>query len=377
LEENTVTTAPVRSGPQAAVEADRNIAKILPYLRLASEKKASDLFFSAGAPVAIKIDGTTMPAGRSALSAEQVRELVMSVLTPSQQETLKEKLELDLAIDVPEAGRFRVNAFQQRGSLAMALRLVQARIPTLEELRMPEVLKSLIMHRRGLILMVGATGSGKSTTLAAMLSHRNGSETGHLLTIEDPIEFLHPNKMSVVNQREIGLDTHSFETALHSAFREAPDVILVGEARSRETMQACLQLATVGHLTLATLHATNAAQALQRVINFFPEEARDQIYMDLSMSLRAIISQRLVRRKDGGRCAAIEIMLNTPFISELILNKRISEVREAMSQSSEKGMQTFDDSLLALYRSGEISMDEALSNADSSPNLQAKIAFGG
>ena len=350
--------------------------KILPYLRLAVEKKASDLFFSADAPVSIKVDGVTMQVGRKALTASQVETLVQSVLTEAQRYTLKQRLELDLAIDAAEAGRFRVNAFHQRGHLAMTLRLVQSQIPRLDDLRMPEVVKSLAMSRRGLILMVGATGSGKSTTLAAMMGHRNDTESGHLLTIEDPIEFVHINRMCVVNQREVGLDTESFERALHSAFREAPDVIMVGEVRSRQTMEICMQLATVGHLTLATLHATNAAQALQRVINFFAEEARAQVFMDLSMSLRAIISQRLVRRKDGGRCAAIEIMVNTPHIAELILSRKISEVREAMTQSTAAGMQTFDDALLKLYRSGEISLDEALSNADSSPNLQAKIAFG-
>src|ERR1043166_897540 len=346
---------------------------ILPYLRLAVEKEASDLFFSAGAAVAMKVEGTTMAVGRAPLTADQAKELVWSVLTEPQRATLKEKWELDFAIDLPDLGRFRVNAFHQRGKHAMCLRRVPERVPRLEDLRLPGGLKSLAMMGRGLILMVGATGSGKSTSLAAMINHRNESEPGHILTIEDPIEFVHPNKQCIVNQREVGIDTASFEQALHSALREAPDVILVGEARSQETMQKCLQLANIGHLALATLHATNCTQALQRVINFFPEDAREQVYMDLAMGLRAIISQRLVRRKMGGRTAAIEVMINTPFITDLIQSKRIGEVREAMSQSSDAGMQTFDASLLKLYRTGDISMDEALASADSSPDRKSVV----
>jgi twitching motility protein PilU len=351
--------------------------KIIPFLRLAADKKASDVFFSAGSPVVIKVDGVALPAGRKGLSAEQVDELVQAVLNDVQREELKQKHELDFAIDLPNIGRFRVNAFQQRGTNAMAIRLVVAQVPNLDQLQSPAVLKSLIMHRRGLVLMVGSTGSGKSTTLAAMLNHRNETESGHILTIEDPIEFLHSNKLCIVNQREVGIDTSSYENALHSAFREAPDVIMVGEVRRRQTMETCLQLATVGHLAVATLHASNSVQALQRVLNFFPEDARDQVHMDLAMSLRAIISQRLVSRKQGGRCAVTEVMINTPYISELIQSKRISEIREVMNQSSDKGMQTFDDALVRLFKAGEISMEEALAQADSGPNLQAKIAFGG
>mgnify|MGYP006144857273 CR=1 FL=1 len=274
-------------------------------------------------------------------------------------------------------GRFRVNIFNQRGSLSMVLRYIRAGVPRLDEIGgMPPVLKDLIMHKRGLVLMVGATGSGKSTTLAAMINHRNETQSGHILTIEDPVEFIHPNRKSIVNQREVGQDTISYERALKSSLREAPDVILIGEVRTRETMDACIQLANTGHLAISTLHANNAYQAMQRIVNLYPETLRDQLYMDLSLTLRAIISQRLVRRKDGKRCAAIEVMINTPYIQELILNKRIDEIKEAMNQSSDKGMQTFDASLYGLFKSGVITLDEALTNADSRTNLEAKVNFG-
>jgi len=254
--------------------------------------------------------------------------------------------------------------------------VIPEELKTLEELSLPVSLAELAMQPRGLVLVTGPTGSGKSTTLAAMINHRNETQTGHILTIEDPIEFIHPNRRSIINQREVGQDTMSYERALKSALREAPDVILVGEVRTRETMDACIQLANTGHLAISTLHANNAYQALQRIVNLYPEALRDQLYMDLSLTLRAIISQRLVRRKDGKRCAAMEVLLNTPYVQELILNKRIDEIKEAMNQSSDKGMLTFDHSLFGLYKSGAITLDEALSNADSRTNLEAKINFG-
>ncbi|QHS10046.1 PilT/PilU family type 4a pilus ATPase [Sinimarinibacterium sp. NLF-5-8] len=352
--------------------------KLLPYLKLCVEKKGSDLFFTANALPQLKIEGELVPIGKTALTREFITEVVESMLSAQQQQQLAEQLELDLATEAGGLGRFRVNIFNQRGSLGMVLRHISAQVPTLDSLGgMPPVLKDLVLQKRGLILMVGATGSGKSTTLAAMLRHRNEVSAGHILTIEDPIEYLHPNLRSIVNQREVGQDTHSYEAALKSALREAPDVILVGETRTRETMDACIQLANTGHLALSTLHANNAAQALQRIINLYPQMLRDQLYMDLSMTLRAIISQRLVKRPDGRRVAAMEVMVNTPYLQELILHKRVDEIPAAMVQSSDKGMLTFDNALFALYRSGTISLDEALINADSRSNLEAKINFGG
>lgn len=351
--------------------------KILPYLKLCVEKNGSDLFFTANAPAQIKIEGELMPIGKNALTRDFIKEVAESILTPDQQEYLAQHLEIDLATEAGGLGRFRVNIFNQRGSLGMVLRYVKSQVPRLDEIPgMPPALKDLILHKRGLVLMVGATGSGKSTTLAAMINHRNETQTGHILTIEDPIEFIHPNKRSIINQREVGQDTVSYERALKSSLREAPDVILVGEVRTRETMDACIQLANTGHLAISTLHANNAYQAMQRIVNLYPDNLREQLYMDLALTLRAVISQRLVRRKDGKRCAAMEVMLNTPYMQELILNKRIDEIKEAMNQSSDKGMLTFDNSLFGLYKSGIITLEEALGNADSRTNLEAKINFG-
>jgi len=351
--------------------------KILPYLKLAVEKNASDIFFTANAPAMLKIEGEMLAIGKTLLTSDFIRELAYSILVPEQQQYLEEHLEIDLATQAGGLGRFRVNIFNQRGSLGMVLRYVKSQVPTLAELNVPSVLQDLIMLKRGMILMVGATGSGKSTTLAAMLNHRNENSSGHILTIEDPIEFVHPNKRSIFNQREVGTDTVSYERALKSSLREAPDVILIGEIRVRETMDACTQLANTGHLAISTLHANNAYQALQRIVNLYPDNMRGQLYMDLGMTLRAIISQRLVRRRDGRRVAAFEVMVNTPYVQELILNKRIDEIKEAMNQSSDKGMQTFDQSLYGLYKASTIELDEALDNADSRTNLEAKINFGG
>lgn len=351
--------------------------KILPYLKLCVEKNGSDLFFTANAPAQVKIEGELMPIGKNVLTREFIKELALSILSEEQQQYLHENLEIDLATEAGGLGRFRVNIFNQRGSIGMVMRYIRAQVPRLDDLGgMPPVLKDLILHKRGLVMMVGATGSGKTTTLAAMLNHRNETQTGHILTIEDPIEFVHPNRRSIFNQREVGTDTVSYERALKSALREAPDVILVGEVRTRETMDACIQLANTGHLAISTLHANNAYQAMQRIVNLYPETMREQLYMDLSLTLRAIISQRLVRRKDGKRCAAMEVMICTPYVQELILSKRIDELREAMNQSSDKGMLTFDSSLYGLYKSGVITLEEALSNADSRTNLEAKINFG-
>ncbi|MGQ0701291.1 MAG: PilT/PilU family type 4a pilus ATPase [Panacagrimonas sp.] len=350
--------------------------KILPYLKLCVDKQASDLYFSANAPAMLRIEGEMMPIGKTLMTPDMIRELVNSVLSPDQQDVLLSRHEIDLATEAAGVGRFRVNVFTQRGSIAMVMRNVRSDIPQLDALGLPEVLKNLVMQRRGLVLLVGGTGCGKTTTLAAMINHRNESASGHILAIEDPIEFVHPNRRSIVNQREVGTDTESYERALISALRESPDVILIGEIRRRETMESCIQLANTGHLALSTLHANNAVQALQRIVNLYPQDARDPLYMDLSMTLRAIVSQRLVRGKDGKRHAAVEVMLNTPYIRDLILSKRIDEIRDAMEQSSDKGVQTFDQSLRTLYECGAIDLEEALTNADSRANLEAKISFG-
>ncbi len=350
---------------------------ITPYLKLMVEKNASDLFFTVGAPVKIKIEGVVTSVGKTQLTPEVVTAVAFNLMSDRQKAAFDETMESDFAISLPNGGgRFRVNVFRQRGQIAVCLRLVPLRLPTIEELGLPDVLSDLITHKRGLILMVGATGSGKSTTIAAMLNHRNHIMSGHILTIEDPIEFYHPNLKSIVNQREVGVDTLSYDRALRAAVREAPDVILIGEIRDRETMEAALQLSNTGHLCVSTLHANNAHQALERAINMFPQDLHKQLFMDLSLNLRAIISQRLVPTVYGKRCAASEIMINTPHIAELVLNGEVDEVREAMAESGAKGMQTFDVSLYNLYKEGRITLDEALNNADSRSNLEAKINFG-
>jgi len=349
---------------------------VKPLFKLMADKKASDLFFTTHAPVMIKIDGKILPVNQMELTAKMVRQAALELMDENQLEEFTRELEIDFAISESGIGRFRVNVFHQRGNIGMVLRFITPEIPTLDELGMPENMKELIMLRRGMILMVGASGSGKSTTLAAMINHRNINSASHIVTIEDPIEFLHPNKKSIVNQREVGLDTKSYARALRSSMREAPDVILIGEIRDRETMQAAIDLAGTGHLALATLHANNSPETLDRIINMYPSDRHRQVFMDLAQYLRAIISQRLVRSKNGERVAAVEIMLNTPHISELILKGDISGVKEAFKATNEPGVQCFDDALLDLYRGGRVSMEEALANSDSRANLEAKINFG-
>jgi twitching motility protein PilU len=286
-------------------------------------------------------------------------------------------MECDFAISLPDkSARFRVNVFRQRGEVSMVLRRIPSQIPTIDELLLPEVLKALVMHKRGLILMVGSTGSGKSTTLAAMVNERNQKMTGHILTIEDPIEFSHPNLKSIINQREVGVDTLNYRNALRASLREAPDVILIGEIRDRETMEAALELCNTGHLCLSTLHANNANQAMERVINLFPQDLHKQLFLDLSLNVRSVISQRLVQAIDGKRVAAIEILINTPHIADLIMKGNSGDIKEAMEQSGAKGMQTFDMALYQLYKEERIDLEEALNNADSRTNLEARINFG-
>jgi twitching motility protein PilU len=347
-----------------------------PLFQLMVEKKASDLFFTSNAPVKIKIEGQIFPVNKQVLSPDTVRQAAYGLMTPEQVEYFNEELEIDFAISEPGLGRFRVNVFYQRGYPSMVLRYITADMPRLDVLGLPEILKDLVMNKRGLMLMVGAAGSGKSTTLAAIINYRNETSSDHILTIEDPIEFLHTNKKSIVNQREVGLDTKSYARALRGAMRAAPDVILIGEIRDRESMEAAITLAGTGHLCIATLHANNSAETLDRIINMFPRDQHNQVYLDLSQYLRAIISQRLVRTRDGKRIAAVEVMLNTPHISELIKRGDVVGAKEAVRTSTERGMQSFDTSLYALFKQGKIELEEALSNADSRTNLEAKINFG-
>lgn len=349
---------------------------VQPLFKLMVEKKASDLFFTCFAPVKIKIDGKIMPVNKLELTPKMVKQAAMELMDENQLEEFSREMEIDFALSKAKLGRFRVNVFHQRGNIGMVLRYISSELPELDDLNMPQNLKELIMFRRGLIMMVGSTGCGKSTTLAGMINYRNERTSSHILTIEDPIEFLHPNKRSIVNQREIGIDTKSYARALKSAMREAPDVILIGEIRDRESMEAALNLAGTGHLVITTLHSNNAPETLDRIINMFPQDQHRQVYMDLSQYLRAIISQRLVRSNDGKRVAAVEVMLNTPHVSELINRGEIAQVKEAFTQSSESGMQSFDKALLDLYKNGRIGMEEALANADSRSNLEASIHFG-
>lgn len=350
---------------------------INPYLKLMVEKDASDIFFTVASPIRIKAGGKIMIVGKNALTEEMTQAIAQKIMTAEQWAVFDKELEVDFAISSAEANaRFRVNAFKQQGVISMVMRYIKSQIPSLEDLNLPPILKEIIMRRRGLLLMVGATGSGKSTTLAAMINHRNERQAGHILTIEDPIEFVHPHKKSVVNQRELGIDTRSYLRALKSAMREAPDVILIGEIRDQETMASSLELSNTGHLAISTLHANNAYQAMQRVINMFPQEQHKQLFMDLSLNLVGVISQRLVIGVSGKRAAAVEVMINTPHIADLILKGKIDEIKEAMSTSGAEGMQTFDMALFNLYKAGTVTLEEALVNADSRTNLEAKITFG-
>lgn len=336
---------------------------------LMSEKKASDIFISAGAPIHIKVQGHTMPINQQIMDPSMIRKMVEELVTPEQLERFDKDRELNVSRGARNIGNFRINIFWQRNSIAVVVRFIQGDIPTLDTLGLPSVLAETVLEKRGLVLVVGSTGSGKSTTLASMIDHRNRNQSGHILTVEDPIEYLFSHSKSVVNQREVGIDTHSWNDALRNAMRQAPDCILIGEIRDRETMQAALAYSQTGHLCLATLHANNAYHALNRIVNFFPLENRSLLYLDLAVALRCIVSQRLVRKPDGLRAPAVEILMNTRHIGELIEAGNLNEIKEAMEQSLSPGSQTFEQDLYRMYREKVISLDEALANADSPSNL--------
>ncbi|MEJ2180605.1 MAG: PilT/PilU family type 4a pilus ATPase [Gammaproteobacteria bacterium] len=345
------------------------------YLKLMVKYDASDLYFTTGAAVSAKIQGILKPIEKGTMPAGRVKDLAYDLMNEEQIEEFEEKPEMNLAHSAPGIGRFRVNIFQQRNQVAMVIRNIKVQIPKAEELGLPPILKKVIMQKRGLILFVGGTGSGKSTSLAALIDYRNANSTGHIITIEDPIEFVHHHKKCIVNQREVGVDTDSYEDALKNTLRQAPDVILIGEVRDRETMEHAIAFAETGHLAISTLHANNANQALDRIINFFPEERRNQLLMDLSLNLRGFISQRLIPTVDGKRCVAVEVLLGTPLVCEMILKGEIHKIKEVMEKSTNIGMQTFDQAIFDLYKSGKVPLDEALRNADSQNNLRLKISL--
>lgn len=337
------------------------------------KKDASDLYISAGLPPAYRINDVVYPLKEPALNAIQCEQLAYACMSEKQKAKFASELEINLSLHLPDLGRFRVNVYRQKGTVSMVVRQIKTKVPTIDELGLPEVFKELVMTKRGLIIMVGGTGSGKSTSLAAMIDWRNANQTGHIITIEDPVEFIHSHKKSVISQREVGTDTLSFENALKNALRQSPDVILIGEIRDSETMENAMIFAETGHLAMATLHANNANQAIERILNFFSEEKHPQVYMNLALNLRAILSQRLVRRVDGGRVAAIEILINTPRIADLILKGKIEEIKDAMASGSQYGMQTFDQHLFKLWTEGIISEIEALRNADAPNDLRLKM----
>ena len=337
--------------------------------QLMAEKKASDIFVSAGAPITIKIQGTVIPVNQQIMDPATIEKMAFELLTPEQVKTFETNRELNMSVGIPGVGNFRINMMWQRNTIGIVVRFITSVIPKIDELALPPILSEIIMEKRGLVLVVGATGSGKSTTMAAMLDHRNANRAGHILTIEDPIEFLFKHKKSVVNQREVGLDTRSWHDALKNAMRQAPDCILIGEIRDRDTMSAAIAYAQTGHLCLATLHANNAYHALNRIINFFPLENRTSLYLDLSVTLRTIVSQRLVKKPDGKLTPCVEVLLNTRHIAELIERGEVAAIKEAMEQSMAPGSRTFEQELVRLYEENVITLEEALANADSSTNL--------
>jgi len=342
-------------------------------LKLLIDREGSDLFLTTNAPPTIKAHGKLVPVTDKRLPPGAAKKIAYQIMSDDQIKEFEKNPEMNLAIQEKDVGRFRVNIFQQRGEVGIVARHIKTDIPQLDDLGLPPVLKDLVMSKRGIILFVGGTGSGKSTSLAALIDHRNTHSDGHIITIEDPVEFIHRHKKSIVNQREVGMDTHSYDEALKNTLRQAPDVILIGEIRSRETMEHAIAFAETGHLCLSTLHANNANQALDRIINFFPEDRHKQLLLDLSLNLRAFISQRLVPTPDGKRTAAVEIMIGTPRICDLIKQGKIEELKEVMEKSEQQGMKTFDAALYDLYKAGRIGYEEALRNADSKNNLRLRI----
>ncbi|WP_444998298.1 PilT/PilU family type 4a pilus ATPase [Aliikangiella sp. IMCC44359] len=343
------------------------------YLKTLTERDGSDLYLSTGAPPSAKFHGKLLALSREIMAPDQIKEMAYALMNDEQIYEFEHKPEMNLAISEPGIGRFRVNIFKQRNQVSMVIRAIKVDIPNWRSLNLPDILPKLIMQKRGLILFVGGTGSGKSTSLAALIDYRNANSSGHIITIEDPVEFVHKHKKSIINQREVGVDTDSYEDALKNTLRQAPDVILIGEIRDAETMEHALAFAETGHLCISTLHANNANQALDRVINFFPEERHKQLFLDLSLNLQAFVSQRLIPTVDGKRCAAIEILLGTPRVCDLIKKGCVDEVKEVMHKSENQGMQTFDTALFHLYQTGQISKEEALNNADSKNNLALKM----
>ncbi len=360
------------------MERDQATELVHNLLRGMISQKASDLFITSGFPPAFKVDGRMTPVSSQALSSQHTQELARSIMNDRQAAEFESTHECNFAISPPGIGRFRVNVFMQQQRVGMVLRTITTRIPTFDELGLPNVLKDVVMTKRGLVILVGGTGSGKSTSLAAMLGHRNHNSYGHIITIEDPVEFVHDHDKCIVTHREVGVDTDNWQIALKNTLRQAPDVILIGEIRDRETMEYAVAFSETGHLCLATLHANSANQALDRIINFFPEDRREQLLMDLSLNIKALISQRLIPKRDGkGRAAAFEILLNSPLISDLIFKGHVHEIKEVMARSRELGMQTFDQALFDLHESGAISYEEALKNADSVNDLRLKIKLEG
>lgn len=343
------------------------------YLNILAKKDGSDLYLSTGAPPCAKFQGTLKPLSQQAYQAGEIEQIANQIMDSEQRVAFAKDLEMNLAISINGVGRFRINIFKQRNEVSIVARNINTDIPRFDDLGLPEVLKDLVMTKRGLILFVGGTGSGKSTSLAALIDHRNSTTGGHIITIEDPVEYVHKHKKSIINQREVGVDTRTFRNALKNTLRQAPDVILIGEIRDRETMEHALEFAETGHLAISTLHANNANQALERIINLFPDDKRPQLLMGLSQNLRGFVSQRLVPTVDGKRCAAVEVLLGTKTIQELVLKNRLTEIKEIMEKSENLGMQTFDGALFKLFIEGRVSLDDALANADSPNNLRLRI----